>query len=68
MVRIVFNRLLGGWLVVRGPHQTPLSGVFPTKAAAKQSLLDAKARRDANGPLAAMAARQRAIDSAWGDK
>jgi len=38
MVRIVFNRLLGGWLVVRGPHQTPLSGVFPTKAAAQASL------------------------------
>jgi hypothetical protein len=38
MVKIVFNRLLGGWFVVRGPHQTPLSGVFPTKAAAKASL------------------------------
>jgi hypothetical protein len=35
MVRIVFNRLLGGWFVVRGPHQTPLSGSFPSKAAAK---------------------------------
>jgi hypothetical protein len=38
MVKIVFNRVLGGWFVVRGPHQTPLSGVFPTKAAAKASL------------------------------
>jgi len=42
MVKIVFNKLLGGWLVVRGPHHTPLSGVFPTKAAAKASL----ARKD----------------------
>ena len=25
-VRIVHNKLLGGWYVVRGPHQTPLSG------------------------------------------
>lgn len=47
MVKIVFNRLLGGWLVVRGPHQTPLSGVFPTKEAAKESLVKAAAARDA---------------------
>lgn len=38
MIKIVHNRLLGGWLVVRGPHQTPLSGVFATKAEAKASL------------------------------
>ena len=47
MVKIVHNKLLGGWLIVRGPHQTPLSGVFPSKAAAKQSLVDAQAKRDA---------------------
>lgn len=47
MVKIVFNRLLGGWLVVRGPHQTPLSGVFPTKEAAKELLVKAAAARDA---------------------
>ena len=34
-VRIVFNRLLGGWYVVRGPHQTPLSGRFDSKADAE---------------------------------
>lgn len=33
-VRVVFNRLLGGWFVVRGPHQTPLSGRFASKAEA----------------------------------
>ncbi len=38
MVRIVHNKLLGGWFVVRGPHQTPLSGKFATKAEAKASL------------------------------
>jgi hypothetical protein len=38
MVRIVHNRLLGGWFVVRGPHQTPLSGKFATKAEAQASL------------------------------
>ena len=47
MVKIVFNRLLGGWLVVRGPHQIPLSGVFPSKEAAKESLVKAAAARDA---------------------
>jgi hypothetical protein len=45
-VRIVYNKLLGGWLVVRGPHQAPLSGVFPTKAAAQASLTAAQAARD----------------------
>ena len=37
-VRIVYNKLLGGWYVVRGPHQTPLSGKFATKAEAQASL------------------------------
>lgn len=37
-VRIVYNRILGGWYVVRGPHQTPLSGRFDTKAEAQASL------------------------------
>lgn len=49
-VRIVHNRLLGGWYVVTGPHQTPLSGRFDSKAAARQSLADAKAKRDAKFP------------------
>jgi hypothetical protein len=30
-MRIVHNKLLGGWLVVRGKHQAPLSTVFATK-------------------------------------
>lgn len=34
MIRIVYNRLLGGWYVVRGPHQTPLAGRFDSRAAA----------------------------------
>lgn len=33
--RIVYNRLLGGWFIVRGPHQTPLGGRFNTKAEAE---------------------------------
>jgi hypothetical protein len=35
MVKIVHNKLLGGWYVVRGPHHTPISGRFPSKAAAQ---------------------------------
>lgn len=38
MTKIVHNRLLGGWFVVRGPHHTPISGKFATKAEAKASL------------------------------
>jgi hypothetical protein len=34
-IRIVYNKLLGGWYVVRGPHQFPLAGRFATKAAAQ---------------------------------
>lgn len=38
MLKIVYNKLLGGWFVVRGPHQTPLSGRFDSRAAALASL------------------------------
>lgn len=31
-IRIVYNKLLGGWYVVRGPQQTPLSGRFSSQA------------------------------------
>lgn len=34
-VRIVHNKMLGGWFIVRGPHQTPISGRFDTKAEAQ---------------------------------
>jgi hypothetical protein len=32
--KVVFNRLLGGWFIVRGPHQTPIGGRFNSKAEA----------------------------------
>lgn len=35
MTKIVFNKLLRGWFVVRGPHHTPISGKFATKADAQ---------------------------------
>jgi hypothetical protein len=38
MVRIIYNRILGAWYVVRGPQQTPISGAFATKADALASL------------------------------
>lgn len=38
MLKIVHNKLLGGWFVVRGPHHTPISGKFAIKAEAKASL------------------------------
>jgi hypothetical protein len=37
-VRIVHNKVLGGWFIVRGPHQTPLGGRFESKAAAQAHL------------------------------
>lgn len=47
MIKIVYNKLLGSWFIVRGPHQTPLSGAFPSKAAAKAHLAAQQAARDA---------------------
>lgn len=37
-VRIVYNKLLGGWYVVTGPHDTPLNGKFSSKAEAQEWL------------------------------
>lgn len=42
MIRIVYNKLLGGWFIVRGPHQTPLGGRFDSKAKAQAHLAKRK--------------------------
>lgn len=44
-VRIVHNRLLGGWYIVRGPQQTPISGRFDSREAAKESLANRRSAR-----------------------
>ena len=36
MHKIVFNKILNGWFIVRGSHDTPISGRFDTKEQAKQ--------------------------------
>jgi hypothetical protein len=33
-MKVVYNGLLGGWYIVRGAHQTPISGKFETREAA----------------------------------
>jgi hypothetical protein len=38
IMRIVFNKLLAGWYIVRGPHQSPIGGRYETKAAAREAL------------------------------
>ena len=30
-MKVVYNGLLGGWYIVRGAHQTPISGRFDSK-------------------------------------
>ena len=35
-IQIIHNKLLGGWFIVRGPHQTPIGGRFDTKEEAQQ--------------------------------
>lgn len=44
MTKIVHNKLLGGWYVVRGPHQWPLAGRFDSRDDAKQWLADRRQR------------------------
>lgn len=44
MIRIVYNRLLGAWYVVRGSHQSPLGGPHATKAAAQAWLKSREGR------------------------
>ena len=34
-VKIIHSKLLGAWFVVTGPHWTPISGRFDTRAEAK---------------------------------
>lgn len=46
MPRVVFNRLLGAWYVVRGPHQTPISGRFDTRSQAVAWLASRQERMD----------------------
>jgi hypothetical protein len=33
-MRIVFNKILNGWYIVRGRHDTPISGRFDSREAA----------------------------------
>ena len=33
-MKVVYNALLGGWYIVRGAHQTPISGRFDSQEAA----------------------------------
>jgi hypothetical protein len=35
-IQIVHNKLLGGWFIVRGPHQSPIGGRFASKEEAQQ--------------------------------
>jgi hypothetical protein len=38
MAKVVYNKILGRWYVVTGPHHAPLSGGFGTRAAAQKWL------------------------------
>lgn len=48
-VRIVHNRLLGGWFIVRGSHDTPISGRFDSREQAQAHLDEQKRMRDTIG-------------------
>ncbi len=44
-IRIVYNKLLGGWYIVRGSHQTPIGGRFNSKAEAQAHLMRKNPRK-----------------------
>lgn len=52
MAKIVFNKLLGGWFVVRGPHQAPLAGRFESRQAAAEWLRSRGSETTYRKPLA----------------
>ena len=33
-MKVVYNAILGGWYIVRGAHQTPISGRFDSRESA----------------------------------
>jgi hypothetical protein len=43
-VRIIYHRLLGGWYIVTGPYDVPISGRFTTKKEAQLKLSKPKPR------------------------
>lgn len=49
MAKVVYNKLLGGWYIVRGRHQTPIGGRFETK----QDAIDRLGREFFSGVRAA---------------
>jgi hypothetical protein len=57
--RIVYNKLLGGWYVVTGPHQTPLNGRFNSKAEAQAWLSGRRANPKGRKPTIYEALRDR---------
>ena len=38
MLKIVYNKLLRGWFIVRDPHHTPIGGRFNSRAEAAHYL------------------------------
>ena len=44
-VSIIHNRVMGGWYIVRGFHQTPISGRFVTREAAQAYLKRAEGQQ-----------------------
>lgn len=60
--RVTYNKLLGGWFVVRGPHDTPLTGRFETRADALAWLNRDKAN---GGVLSALRAADRKLERDW---
>ena len=46
MTKIIYNKLLGGFFICKGPHHTPISGRFNSKAEAQAALAKSAADRD----------------------
>ena len=58
-VRIKQVEILGGWFVVTGPHATPISGKFGSRAEAQNWLAERKAPKRGGGMETATPRRER---------
>lgn len=45
-VKVIYNKLLRGWYIVRGPHHTPIGGRFETRGDAIAHLEYRRHERD----------------------
>lgn len=60
-MKIIHNKILGGWYIVRGPHQAPIGGRFDSKAEAQASLSMKAEKREIDRKVASGKATRKQV-------